>query len=254
MGLGSAVTWGGPASATDGVRVSAAVDNQELAKSSVSRPAALQSARPAVMSVAVTNGSGSPILVRSVRLQGRVIGLTMFSYEARIDLPVQAGATETVTYEIELVDLSHQAVGYIPARVELLDAKRNVIATQHFASDVQGSARSVYGLFGLTIVALTGVLFASAVVRLAGHRLPANRWKRATRFGVVGLGAGLTITFTLSAFRLLFPAPGLWVTLLLVGGGGMFLFGYLTPTPDDLPPETEDSHRGRLDESPERAY
>jgi hypothetical protein len=225
---------GGPASAAGGVDVQATVDNHELATASPNHPVPLQDDQPAVMNVRVRNDSAADVLVRSVRLQGRVIGLTMFSYEARVDLRVAPSATEEVTYEIELVDLSRQAVGLIPARVELLDAKRHVLATQRFESDVDGSARSVYGLFGLVVAGITIVLFVSALARLAAHRLPANRWKRALRFAVVGLGFGLTITFTLSAFGILFPSPGLWVTLLLLGGGGMLVFGYLTPNPDDL--------------------
>ena len=231
------VALSGPAWARNGIEVRAAVDGRDVATASPSHPVNLQDDRPAVMNVRVTNGSGRDILVRSVRLQGRVIGLTMFSYEARVDLEVAPAATEEVTYEIELVDLSRQAVGLIPARVELLDAKRQVLATQRFESDVDGSARSVYGLFGLIVAAITVVLFVGAVMRLAGHRLPSNRWKRAVRFGVVGLGFGLTITFTLSAFGILYPSPALWVTLLLLGGGGMLVFGYLTPNPDDVPPE-----------------
>ena len=243
---------GGPAAARDGIEVLATVDNHDLARSSPNRPVPLQDERPAVMTVSVTNGSGSEILVRSVRLKGRVIGLTMFSYEARVDLRVPASATDEVTYEIELVDLSRQAVGLIPARVELLDADRDVLATQTFESDVDGSARSVYGLFGLIIAAITAVLFASALVRLAGHLLPANRWKRGVRFGVVGLGFGLTITFTLSAFGILFPSPGLWITLLLIGGLAMFAFGYVTPDPGDQPMEDEDSAERELDRASRR--
>jgi hypothetical protein len=237
--IGLLLVVAGPAAAADDVQVRATVDNRDLAQATPNKPVRLQDARPAVMNVKVTNGSGREVLVRSVRLQGRVIGLTMFSYEARVDLRVPAAATEEVTYEIEFVDLSRQAVGLIPARVELLDADRKVIASQRFESDVDGSARSVYGLFGLVVAAITIVLFVGALARLASHRLPANRWKRGVRFGVVGLGAGLTITFTLSALSILYPSPGLWLPLLIVAGGGMFAFGYLTPNPDDVPAEPD---------------
>jgi hypothetical protein len=233
------VALAGPTGAANGVEVHATVDNQDLGNASPHRPARLQDDHPAVMNVRVANSSANDVLVRSVRLRGRVIGLTMFSYEARVDLRVAPATTEEVTYEIELVDLSRQAVGFIPARVELLDAKRHVLATQLFESDVAGSARSVYGLFGVIVAGITIVLFVSGLARLAAHRLPSNRWKRAVRFGVVGLGFGLTVTFTSSAFGILFPSPGLWVTLLLLGGGGMLLFGYLTPSPDDVAPDDD---------------
>lgn len=243
---------GGPAAAREDIEVTATIDDHELARSSPNRPVPLQDERPAVMNVRVTNGSGRDILVRSVRMQGRVIGLTMFSYEARVDLRVPAGATEELAYEIELVDLSRQAVGLIPARVELLDAERDVLATQKFESDVAGSARSVYGLFGMIIAAITVVLFASALVRLAAHRLPANRWKRGVRFGIVGVGAGLTITFTLSAFGILFPSPGLWMTLLLIGAVAMFAFGYVTPGPGDDPLDDEADAGREFDDASHR--
>lgn len=244
---GLVVAVGGPGSARDNIEVRASIDGHDVARSSPNRPVPLQDERPTVMRVGVTNGSSREILVRSVRLQGRVVGLTMFSYEARVDLRVPPSAADEVTYEIELVDLSRQAVGLIPARVDLLDADRDVLASQSFESDVDGSVRSVYGLFGLVIAAMTIVLFVTGLVRLAAHRLPANRWKRGVRFGVVGLGIGFTVTFTLSAFGILFPSPGLWTTLLLLGGAGMFGFGYATPNPEPPPPEEDRARDPELD-------
>jgi hypothetical protein len=239
VGISGFFALAGVVHAREGVAVQAAVDGHELARSSPSRPVPLQGDDPVLMNVRAINGSSSDIVVRSVRLQGRVIGLTMFSYEARVDRTVAAGQTAEIEYEIELVDLARQAVGLIPARVELLDEDRKVLATQRFESDVDGSPRSVYGLFGIVVAAITGLLFVSAIVRLVSHTLPDNRWKRGMRFGVVGLGAGLTITFTLSAFGILFPAPGLWISLLLIGGVGMFVLGYLTPGPDEPRAEPE---------------
>ena len=48
---------------------------------------------------------------------------------------------------------------------------------------------------------------------------------------VPGLGVGLTITFTLSALRILAPSATVWLPLFLVGGAVGFVLGYLTPAP-----------------------
>lgn len=96
-------------------------------------------------------------------------------------------------------------------------------------------------MFGLAVAGLTALLLAAALIRLAARRLPANRWNRATRFGVPGLGVGLTLTFTISALRIASPSPGVWLTLVVLGGVIGFVFGFLTPGPGEGDEDLDDA-------------
>jgi peptidoglycan/LPS O-acetylase OafA/YrhL len=104
----------------------------------------------------------------------------------------------------------------------------------------------VYGMFGLAVIVLTVLSLGGALLALARHQLPENRWRRGLRFLTPGLGVGLFAVFTLSAMRVLVPRPGVWIPILLVTGGGAFLAGYLTPSPDD----EEENGDGELDGPP----
>lgn len=233
-----------PAHADDSLRFTATLDGRPTSAIDANRPLKLGSDRPLDVEVVVTNEGTEDRTVRSVRFESKVIGLTFFAYETRLDLKVPRGATEQRQFPLELLDLSDQATGLLPARITLLDENREVLASQRLAADVDGSTLSIYGVFAMLVFAITAVLVAAIIVRLAARRLSSNRWKRATRFGTAGLGIGLTLTFSLSAARLLLPEASRWLPLVLVCGALLFAVGYLTPTPyqehgdDEDDPET----------------
>jgi len=112
---------------------------------------------------------------------------------------------------------------------------------QRFAADIDGSLMSIYGTFAILVLAITGVLVAGILVRLAAHRLSPNRWSRGVRFGTAGVGIGLSLTFSLSALRLLLPEASRWLPLVLVSAGVLSIVGYFTPSPYWI--ETEGEHR-----------
>ncbi|MBI2169699.1 MAG: hypothetical protein HYU28_09420 [Actinobacteria bacterium] len=225
------VVWSAPAQAERGVSFEASVNEHDVAAADANRPAPLRPRQPITLEVTITNRTGDDVLVRSVRLSGTIVGLTFLAYEVRADIAVASGATERRAFEIDPADLGAQAVGLVPARLELLDADRGVIAAEEFTVDVRGSLTSVLGVFAAGVAAVTAVLLVTALVRLAGHRLPATRWRRGLRFAAPGFGLGLTGTFTLSVFRFLTPERTLWLPLVAGGGVAFFVFGYLTPRP-----------------------
>lgn len=236
LGLLGLVTVAGPAAspaaAASTVQARATIDGHDVSKATAEHPLALRGDRPAIVRVSVANSGRSDVVVRSVRLQGQVVNLTLFAYETRLDLRVPAGGVGEREYALDLVDLSKQAVGLLPARLQLLDEQRRVIGSQAFSTRVKGSLTSVYGLFGISVAAITAVLLGGALLRLATHRLSDNRWKRAITFGTPGLGLGLTLTFTLSALAVLLPAPGRWLAITALCGAVLFGIGYLSPSPD----------------------
>lgn len=234
---------GGAAAAADPVTVQASVGGQPLAQSSGNHPTRLDPATPTTVSVRVTNGGTSPVSVRTVRLDGRVVGLTFFAYDTAVRLDVAPGKTETLRFPLDLTGLDGQATGLLPGSLKLLDAKRHVLASQTYVADVRGSLWSVYGLFGLALVVLTALSFAGLLFALARHRLPTNRLQRGLRFLATGIGVGLVVTFFLSAVRLFVPQPGGWLLFAVVFALVFFAVGYLAPTPDE-PGEEDDIDEG----------
>lgn len=224
----------------EGLDLEASIERRDVSDSSDSNPIVLEPKDLPVMRVRVENNSNVTITVRTVRLEGNVMGLTFFAYDTSVGMRIRPGETEERRFEMDLVGLSGQAVGLIPSSVEILDPDREVLASQSLVVDVRGSLRSVYGIFGLALVALTLASAAVALVKLARHTLPANRWKRAMRFATPGLGAGLVAVFTLSALRIFAPSTDKWIPLLAGGALIGFLLGYVTPSPEIEEEEEEE--------------
>ena len=220
-----------PAVAAPPVGFHATIDDRDVTKISPNAPLRLPPDQTVIIAVDVTNNTGRELTVRSVNLNGKVMGLTFYAFETRVDLVVPAGATESRKFAVELVGLKGQADGLLPGRLDLLDPHRQVIVSASFASDVRGSLASVYGVFGVLVAIITALLLASALIRLAAGRLSVHRWSRGVRFGTGGLGLGLTLTFSLSAFRVVLPTANSWATILLISTALLFVLGYLTPTP-----------------------
>ncbi len=230
------------AAGSGGLDVKATVGGHSLKDAGSNSPITLKPSDSTVVEVAVTNNGSSPVDVRSVRLDARVLGLAFFSYTTRVDLSVAPGATGTRTFALDLGDLDGQATGLLPARLALLAPDRSVLASESGTVDVKGKLTSVYGVFGLAVLAITALLLLSLLVRLVRRTLPDSRWSRALAFAVPGLGLGLVVAFTLGIFRIAVPSQGLAVGLLVGGLLVGFGLGYLTPSPGD------ESDRDELDE------
>ncbi len=208
------------------------VDGRDVGTVDPNTPLRLTPQTSPTVVVKVTNLGSAPAQVRAVRIEGRVLGLAFYSYTSRVDMQIAPGAVEERRFPIDLLDLDGQATGLIPSRAALLDHDGHPMVSRSFAVDVRGSLLSVYGTFGLAVAAITVLLLISALWRLLTGRLHLNRWRRGMTWAAPGLGAGFTLTFTLSALRLMLPSGTLWALLILVGGAVGFLAGYLTPTPD----------------------
>ena len=215
-------------------------------------PLKLQPGSELQVDIDMTNGTSEELFVRAVRLDSQVLGLTFFTYSTRVDATIAPGETVSRSFLVDLGDLGDQAVGLLPARLSLLDQDRGVIVSDSFPVDVRGSLSSVYGLFGIIVAIITALLLAAALVRLATHRLPANRWSRAARFGIVGFGVGMTLTFTLSALRLLTPGAAAWSTAVLVCTAIGLALGYLSPDPGTRATATSSSTNYSASTTPAR--
>jgi hypothetical protein len=187
-------------------------------------------------SVTVHNGTDTVRHVKTIRLSGTALALTFFSYDTTLPFDVPARQSVTRGFVLDLGQLGEQATGLLPTELEVLAADREVIASIGTTGDVRGSMWSVYGVFGLAVFGLTVLAWAGALFALARRRLPANRWQRAMRFLPAGVGTGLVAVISLSVLRIMAPSPAAEIPFILGAAAAAFVLGYLTPHPnaDDL--------------------
>ncbi|MCK0113071.1 hypothetical protein MWU75_13050 [Ornithinimicrobium sp. F0845] len=221
----------------DGVSLQweAAINGRPVAEIDANDPVRLDPAEGALIELTLTNTSAEELSIRSVRLDGKVMGLTMYNFTTRIDLLMPPDSVTTRTFDIDLIDLAGQANGLIPSRLQLLDDERGVVAEESFPADIRGSVNSVYGVFGFAVLGITLVLLGSLLLGIRRSQMPENRWKRAMRFLPFGIGLGFVLTFTLSATRQLAPSAASWTTVVLLCAAAAFAVGYFLPigVPDD---------------------
>jgi hypothetical protein len=235
--LAGAILYAPSAGAAITVGFASTVNGRSAATSSDARPAQIFPDRLTEVRIAVTNRSTTTLQVTSVRFQGDVLGLPLFSYDSAVDLVVPPGRTRSLDFPFSVSGIGSQATGLVVATLTLLAPNGAAIATQSLVTNVHGSLKSIYGLFGLAVLALTISSLVFALLALARHRLAENRWLRAMRFFVPGFGVGLVLNFTLSAFGVFVPGPGHWVSVMIFTSATGFALGYLTPAPTEEDPD-----------------
>jgi hypothetical protein len=236
--LWSMANLGPAASAADPLTLSGRLAGKEF-PAGASSPSRLGTRERALLELTIRNDGLADVVVGTVILRGRAISLAFFNYETSVAIAVPAGTTVSRQFLLDLASLKGQANGLFNAEITLLDQNRHQLASRKTAVDVRGSWRSVYNVFGVALLVATVAAFARATTDLARHRLSSNRWRRAVRFMVPGIGTGLVIVFTLSATRVLLTGPMTWMPIVAVTAAIGFALGYFTPTPDDGAPAGE---------------
>jgi len=216
-----------------GVSFSAVVNGQPAVTSSDAHPAQLYPSRLAEVRITVSNTGNSTVHIASVRLEGQVLALPLFSYDTAVELAVAPGRTTSLAFPVSMSGVGSQATGLVVATLTLIGPNGEEVASQPLVTDVHGSLHSLFGLFGLAVLALTASSLGLALLAMARHTLSQNRWLRATRFLIPGFGIGLVMTFTLAAFNVFTAGPGHWLPLLVVASAAGFAVGYLTPAPNE---------------------
>ncbi|WP_246842767.1 hypothetical protein [Allokutzneria sp. NRRL B-24872] len=222
---------GSPALAAEPLGIAVAFDGKDIAGNAVT----IDPAKPVELTVTAVNRGDSPLRVRSVRVKGVALALTFFAYDTTFPFDVPAGESVTRTLVLDFADLAGQAIGLLPTTVEVVGAQRESLGGVSTVSDVKGSLWSVYGAFGVALLVLTALAWASALLALARHKLSANRWRRALRFLPAGVGTGLVAVVTLSVLRLVPPEPSVEIPVVLGAAVIGLLLGYLTPHPAPVP-------------------
>ncbi len=179
--------------------------------------------------VSLQNLSRSNLDVGSVRLSGAVLGLTFFDYDTRVRTTVPARGSANWTVDLDIRDLDGRATGLMPVEVAIRDADLHTVAKATGTASVHGSLLSIYGLFGLGLLVLMGLLWAVALLPLGRHAAPATWWQRGLRFLPAGCAVGLFGAFVLSATRLVTPTTAVDVAATLISATVCFTVGALLP-------------------------
>ncbi|KQC36177.1 hypothetical protein UK82_22135 [Frankia sp. ACN1ag] len=208
-----------------GVELAVTVDGQPLGRGDL----VLDAGAVARVVVGVQNLSRSDVDVDSVRLSGAVLGLTFFDYDTRVRTTVPARGSANWTVDLDIRDLDGRATGLMPVEVALRDTDLHTVAKATGTASVHGSLLSIYGLFGLGLLVLMGLLWAVALLPLGRHAAPATWWQRGLRFLPAGCAVGLFGVFALSATRLLSPTTAVDVSLTIISAAACFAVGALLP-------------------------
>lgn len=217
------------------LELSGSIDDSPLSEATPGSPIRLEPFQESDLTVSITNTSDSEVTVDHLRLEGEMLDLTFVAYDSGVALVVPGNTTREITVPLDFFDLDRQAHGFLRAKLKAYDEDRTVLGSKGFAVDVRGRPLSIMGSFALLLVVFTVLSLITTFYALARRTLPANRFQRALRFMVCGLGIGLLLSVAFSLLRI-FPLPtSTWIPLVLIPTAIGFAFGYATPGPDDDP-------------------
>ncbi len=228
---------GAPALAQgDSATMTASVDGQQFGDNRV----VLDPSGSRKVTVTVHNGSAETRQARVIRLSGGAFGLEFFSYETTVPFEVPGRTSVTRAFVLDMAGLEGKATGLVPVRLELLDDRREVIASRGSTADVRGSVLSVYGVAGLVLLVLAVAAWSAALWAVVKGVLPPRRSRRALQFVPAGIATGLAAVVWSSVLRVLTPEPvvaGVVVVGLVVAA---MVVGYLAPSQQAVARAEED--------------
>lgn len=219
-----------PAGAAAQAPLSVTINGQRI--DNAATPIKVDSTGSLTFKVAVDNQSPVAIDVSGVTFEGHVVGLPVFRCDALLTLSVAPGTVGEQEFLMDNKCLKDQATGLIPATVTVTDARQAQIGKWEFDLNVNGSLKGIYGLFGIALAAISILSILGGLIGLARHRLSPNRWSRAMRFAIPGIGLGFTIVFALGALGVATPDATSWVPIVGATFVVLGIFGYLSPGPD----------------------
>jgi hypothetical protein len=222
---------GGVASAAedDNVRIQTTINERAVEGATSNDPVRLLPDEPTTIGLSVTNDGSDTLRVERVRMSGTSLGLTLIAYDIPVPLEVPAGGTREIDIPLVLFDLDRQATGLVPGTVSVYDDTGTVVATESFTLDIRGSATSVLGLFGMIILLSTTLSLVVISRHIANRTLPSSRFRRGLRFGLTGVGIGLTFVIALAVLRIAAPEGSIWVPFAVIPGAIGFVLGFISP-------------------------
>lgn len=207
----------------------ATVDGQVVAPHEPSPRVRLDQDRPARVAVRLENGSAQPVEVALVRLEGRVLGLTYFSYTTRVDMKAPPGGSDRREFDLPLTGLEQQASGLVPATVTLLDPAANRLDEARLTADVDTSPASVLGLTSAAVLLLGVSLFVAWLARLRRGTLTVRDKLFVVTAGGAGVVLGVGAALVLTVLGWLAPTAAMLGAALAAGVGLAFAAGAVLP-------------------------
>lgn len=194
-------------------------------------PVKLVAAEPTKFRVVASNKGGDPQEVVGLRFEGKVVGIPVFRCDVLAPFIVPGGETVERAFELEAACLRDQATGLVPASVTVHGPRQVPLQRWYLVLDIEGSLKSIYGLTGIFVVAMTVFALIGLLAALIRQRLPRNRFSRALRFTTVGIGIGFSLVFVLATAAVMVPDAENWIPVVVVPVVVFTIGGYLSPAP-----------------------
>ena len=230
----------------ESVQIQSTVNGRPVEGATGNDPIRLLPDEPTTIGVTVNNDGSEVLRIERVRMSGTSLGLTLITYDIPVPLDVPAGESRQVDIPLVLFDLDRQATGLLPGTVSIYDDSGTVVATESFTLDVRGSATSVMGLFGIAVLIATVLSLLIIFRHIVTRTLPPNRFRRALRFGMTGVGIGLTFVIALAVLRVGAPRGEIWVPFALIPGIIGFVLGFISPGVLKIEEDEVDEAQGAL--------
>ncbi len=222
------------------LEIDSTIDSVAVSNANASNPLRFDPREEGLLRLTITNPTDSPVEVRRVRIEGELLGLNFLTYDARVQLTVDPGATREVEIPLDFFELERQASGYLRAFVRVYDQDGTRVASQPFALDIRGNATSMMALFSMGLFLVTVITAVLNVRDLRTNQLPEQRFARGIRFLVPGLGLGLLLSVAFSVLRI-FPLPATgWVPLTVIPTIAGFAIGYFVVPEPGVGDDAED--------------
>jgi hypothetical protein len=234
----AAVTWflatPSGAEVTTPVRIVAAeIDGHSLFRDSHADPIPLSDRPEVPISVTIENHSGAPVKIRYLRITGAMLGVRFVSYQTSTNRTLPVDGRVTIAGPADFFDIDRQANGYINSAMQVVDEKREVLASKGFVADVDGRPWSTEGIVLLLFVAFGVVGLIDIGFRIARRGLTANRFLRGVLFAATFASFALAFVLGVAMLRITILAPATWIPILLLTSAAGFALGYISPGPLD---------------------
>lgn len=241
LGVAAGLSACGSSRSTGVVRFEALAGNMPIDESSPGNPVRLQEGEPLELTLLVTNVTSVPVVIRSIELEGRILGLTFLTSRTGIDETVFPGEEQLIRFPVDLYGLDGQADGLLRGRIVLRGADDRALASNPVVLDGRGGVLSVTSLFTLVLFVVGLIGLAATFLRFLREGLPDERRLRGAQFVPTGIAFGLALSAAGSTARI-WPLPAtLWLLITALMAAAAYIIGvYLPPLRGGHPLETID--------------
>ena len=137
--LAVGVIFSAVAAATAAVSLNASINGTNLAHATEAAPVPVVPGRPITIAFVVHNGTSRPIAVGSVDLEGRVAGLTFFSFDTLVRFAVPPEESKSLAYLLDTTSLKAKQQASSRRHRRYRPLLGQLIVSEAFVSNIKGS-------------------------------------------------------------------------------------------------------------------